>query len=819
MKKKIIIIVIILCVFSFKVLPDQTLKTLIIEKNWKALAPLFKDTSHATLRTYFSNYQDINIKIDQSSRLIYQVKFDKYGEIGVILYEKKENKYLNLKITNQIKPLYFIKSIKRYTVKNLKIDLGDAQIHFKTGVFFQMSPFDSLFLFDGRWTFYIKPEDNEERLTLKRQFKKDYFSRSPGKGIFIIQDREFLKKLPNEGEEPILNKELDLLFRIYRDNFGIKMDAFEEHWYLPFSKDLALCIFQKDKRFYYTYSYDQGMVPDTRLILSDNQKMILSYNASKGLKISMRRPQKVSHLYLNLYLNPIANYLSGNTNITYKTPASLRILKLAKGINLVGNLQFYSRELNIFRKNDLCYLLGPMDDQLSLYFKGYIASNEDSLEIFQRHQGQRRSDKREDNNRFYFLSKTRHFYPNPENKFFKSNVTITLPKGFECLVSGNLVEKKEGEVNTYSFTSPGTKGISLATGTFKLTKQLGGKLPINFYTFESFRYPKRLDLSEVKDALDLFMKSFGPIDLSKINIILKRDDPEGGISNNGFIVVNIPPVRNRPLISTPAEYSLSAATSDGRILSPILIRNQSEDHILHELAHQWWGGVISWNSYQDVWITEGLSHFSVLYYLKKKMSERRFNRIIRKLKRWIYKYNDTGPIIYGTRIDSLENSYEAYQSINYNKSALVFLMLMELLGEKNFSERLRSVVKKYKYQSITSTQFIRQFAKKNKTILNFFNNWIFSRATPTVKLELAEDHKDYDKKEFKQIVISIKQLYTNYIFPLKLKVTAKKGSSIESIVLKMKEQTFIIKRDSPIRSINVADSVTLVKEKKEAPPR
>ena len=40
--------------------------------------------------------------------------------------------------------------------------------------------------------------------------------------------------------------------------------------------------------------------------------------------------------------------------------------------------------------------------------------------------------------------------------------------------------------------------------------------------------------------------------------------------------------------------------------------------VAHEVAHQWWGNVVSIESYQDEWIPEALAHYSALLWLEKK---------------------------------------------------------------------------------------------------------------------------------------------------------------------------------------------------------
>ncbi len=797
---------------------DELLISAVTEKKWEQLPPLFKDDSYKTLINYFEDVRSIIITPSQSNHLNYKAKFDSQGEMGVMIFEKKEGQYLDLQIKNQIKPLYFMDKFKIYKAENNHITLGDAQIDFISGLFYEGMPNGSLLIFKGRWNISITPNDEEEKLTLKRLYKKDCFEKLGETGIFILEKKNFLQSLPLLGETVTPDTEAQAIFDTYRELYGINIEQFNEYWYLPFPESANVVIFNKEKKSYYYYFYDESQVPDTQLTESDTDKILLNYNSYKDMKLSFGGGGSgVSQLNLNIYLNPRDNFISGTTIVTYKSASNVRELRLSEGLEVVDNLTPDAKDFNIFRKKEKYYFMGEGPDTISVYYKGRIKSSVETLELFKSAQDTAREGPGPDPSSFYFLSWTKNFYPNPGEDFFESSVTVKLPAGLNCLASGNPAEKKEttSDNSTFKFASPGSKGISLVTGNFNLTQKQNSRIPLHFYTYETFRYPKDLELADVKNAFDFFLQRFGPLDLSTVNILLRRGKVEGGVSNTGFIVIIIP--YERTLVTKPNPMALEKFMTEKKILSPILIRDRTEDHIIHELAHQWWGGVISWKSYQDVWLTEGLAHFSVLYYLKNKLSPREFKGIVSDLKRWTYRYNESGPIIYGPRINLLESKYEVYQSVIYNKSALVLLMLLDLIGEKEFDQRLQAVVKKYKYQSLSSMQFIREFSGNNKMIFDFFRKWIFSRVIPIVELTLVEDDKEMDIKEFKKVVIRITQLNTDFIFPLKLRVATPKGVSLETVIMKAKEQTFIIKRDATIRTIEVAESDYLVKEKKQPP--
>ncbi len=811
--KKTIILFFVLIVLSFQFYAEineqknehHLLKALIIGEQWEKLPSIFLDESYRDLEDYFSHSKSIKFAgVTQSGRLTYKAKFSNQGEMGVITFDKKDGKYVHLKIRNQIRPLYFIEKFKKYRATDIRLTEGDALIHFREGYFYEPIPFKFLLIFNGKWEFSIRPNDEEERLTLRRKFKKDSFVKSLKQGIFILKDknRDFLSRLAPVGEVSLLEEETQPIFNLYNEKYGIKIEQFNEYWYLPFSRGASMTLFRKEKQSLYIYSYNQDSSPDTQLVTSDDNTILLSYNHYKGLKLSFGTPETVDGVKLNIFYNPFNNFISGTVKISFHQPGTLHTLKLAEGLKLIRNLDMRSKGLNVFRKKENYYLMGSETDTLSLFFNGYIESTRENMEVF------KTQDKKSDKSRideFYFLSKTQDFYPNPGEHFFKTDVTLNLPGKLNCLISGNLEEKTYKGRNIIRYSSQHSKGISLVCGDFKLIRQLDSKIPLNIYSSQSFKYSSFLEVSEIKEAMDFFADKFGSTHLSECNILLKRETYEGGISNTGFVIVNINPGLRRRDIAV--EYT--TMVGQPRIISPVLIRDSIEDHVLHELAHQWWGGLISWKTYRDVWLTEGLAHFSVLYYLKNHLSTKKFNRIIKKLKSWIYRYSKTGPIAYGTRLHSLENSHEAFQTVVYNKGAFVFLMLLDLVGQEDFLQRIRSVLQKYTYKSISSEQFIRQFCNNKKMLMKFFKKWVFSRKIPFIRFD-TQAHVKNDK----QFKISIKQLNCDFVFPLKIKVVTENETSYKRLVVKEKEQSFIINESSPIKSIKPVDSVTPVRIEK-----
>ncbi|HLP57544.1 MAG TPA: hypothetical protein VK186_01885, partial [Candidatus Deferrimicrobium sp.] len=450
---------------------DQLLTSALMAKKWEQLPPLFMDDSHNRLKTYFENARDIIITPSHPNHLNYKAKFDLEGEMGILVFEKKEGKYVNMQIKDQVKPIFFIEKFKIYKAKNNRITLGDAQIDFTSGYFYEGVPYGSLIVFKGNWTISIHPSDEEETLTLKRLCKKDYFEKNGETGVFILEKKDFLHSLPLLGETVVPDPEAQAIFDTYRELYGIDIEQFREYWYLPFAGGTNVVLFEKEKKSYYFYFYNETQTPDTQLMESDTEKILLYYNAYKQLKLSFGGDDGgISRLNLNIYLNPRDNFISGTTAVTYKNQANVREFRLAEGLDVVSNLTASSKDLDIFRKKNKYYFLGNLPETLSVYYRGRIPSSVETLELF-KSPDTSREDPSLDTSLFYFLSWTQHFYPNPGEDFFQSSVTVSLPAGLNCLASGNLIEKIEnsGDTHSFKFSSPGSKGISLVSGNFSLS--------------------------------------------------------------------------------------------------------------------------------------------------------------------------------------------------------------------------------------------------------------------------------------------------------------------------------------------------------------
>jgi hypothetical protein len=787
MKKRFLALFLVLtaAVLAF---PQEPLETAVRQKDWTALAAQFDDDTHLQLSAYFQECQEVGFSLLRPNNLMYFARFQDVAEIGELAFERENGRYRRLALKRTIKPLYFIRSFLRYAVVDRRLRMGDAEIHFRKGFIYRGMPMGNVFLFSGEWEFRIRPDSDEERLTLQGLERSDMLAKEARAGVFVLNSpEELLEGLPEP--EPAMapdDEEVLALYKSLQERWGMPVSFFDELWYFPFAPGFNAALFhRKPGKSHFRYIFNSSNSPDTSLVLLPENKFYLSYNAVKGLKFTQAGVDELENLQLNLFINPNAGFLSATSVLNFKEPSSVKTVSLDPGLVVKGYGRSLQHELQLFHRDDTYYLLGEGLNKFSFYYAGAIDSGDGGGDLA-KFDLRGRSAKNVDH--YYILDRDQNFYPNPGQHFFKSRLKISLPAPLLCLASGSLrSQRKLGEHNEFTFESKGSKGVSVVCGAFEKLLTVSAALPVQVFGNPKLRLRESFSAEAIQGYVDFLVEKFGPLEVPEINLLLRRWQDYGGLSNQGFIIFNL---METNFIDDDVSM-LRRLRSD----SPVVFSDVNRDNLVHELAHQWWGGLVSWKTYQDQWLTEGLAQFATLLYLENTLGENSFRRIVAGSKRWVFRKNDAGPVIYGRRIANLSEDLQAFQSIVYNKAALIFMMLKEMLGEEELLQRLRQVLADFRYQSLVSARFIQQVSRGDARLLKFFNGWVYSRKLPKVRYQVAVSGPSAE--------ITFTQEDSDFVFPVAIRVASGEGKYTRTLIVEEKVQKFKIFENAPILSIQV----------------
>jgi hypothetical protein len=120
--------------------------------------------------------------------------------------------------------------------------------------------------------------------------------------------------------------------------------------------------------------------------------------------------------------------------------------------------------------------------------------------------------------------------------------------------------------------------------------------------------------------------------------------------------------------------------------------------VAHEVAHQWWGHELGWESYRDQWLSEALASWSAMLYVHEKLQDDRphigptfgWQTLLAETLADGRRVESVGPLTLGGRLESTR-AEGAYQAIVYKKGAIVFDMLAQALGRDQLIDGLHKL--------------------------------------------------------------------------------------------------------------------------------
>ncbi len=184
----------------------------------------------------------------------------------------------------------------------------------------------------------------------------------------------------------------------------------------------------------------------------------------------------------------------------------------------------------------------------------------------------------------------------------------------------------------------------------------------------------------------------------------------------------------------------------------------------HEAAHQWWGDLVTWKTYRDQWLSEGLANYCALMILQEK-DPAGFRQIMEKYRenlampdRGGNMAKDAGPVTLGTRLLS-SHFPRGYDAISYGRATWLFHMLRTMLqdgakenprkgavssdGAEPFVRALYKLRQRYEGKEITTEELLHVFAEElpassryeGKASLDWFlQSWVRGTSLPKLGL-------------------------------------------------------------------------------------
>lgn len=153
-----------------------------------------------------------------------------------------------------------------------------------------------------------------------------------------------------------------------------------------------------------------------------------------------------------------------------------------------------------------------------------------------------------------------------------------------------------------------------------------------------------------------------------------------------------------------------------------------EPTVLHELGHQWYGNMITCESWHDIWLNEGFASYSEALYYEVAVDKDEYHSYMNGMA-----YSGPLPIY----VSDTTSTGSIFNSAVYDKGAWLLHMLRHVVGDATFFDILEAYYNSAAQHSHANTQFFVDLCEtvSGMELSNFFDDWLYGRYRPNYLFE------------------------------------------------------------------------------------
>ncbi len=320
---------------------------------------------------------------------------------------------------------------------------------------------------------------------------------------------------------------------------------------------------------------------------------------------------------------------------------------------------------------------------------------------------------------------SRHWFPcfDAPNEKATSEVIATVPSTWFALSNGDLVSTKPAgkteKTFHWKFDVPHSCYlITLAAGELVEMRDKWNGVDVLYYVPPGREADAKRALGKTPEMLKLFSEKFGlAYPYTKYAQVCVAEFIFGGMEN------------------TTATTLTDSVLFDARAA----IDHDMEALVAHELAHQWFGDLLTCRDWGQGWLNEGFATYSE--YIWREHSEGRDAAAL-ELVDWADQYFGEDARRYRRPIATnvYDEPIDVFDHHLYEKGGLVLHMLRRVLGEAAFWKAIGFYVNKHRQGSVETRDLARAIEESSGRNLDwFFEQWIQKAGHPELKVELSWD--------------------------------------------------------------------------------
>jgi puromycin-sensitive aminopeptidase len=324
----------------------------------------------------------------------------------------------------------------------------------------------------------------------------------------------------------------------------------------------------------------------------------------------------------------------------------------------------------------------------------------------------------------------RRAFPSFDEPAFKAtfDIALTIDRTDSAISNGRVISDTptaDGARHVVKFsTSPkmSTYLVAMAVGRWECVEGATEGIPIRVCGVEGKREMGRTALDLTQQILKFYNTYFAiKYPFGKLDLLGVPDFAAGAMENTAAIFF-----RERDLLAEPGDSSFAT-------------RKRITTVIAHEVAHQWFGNLVTMKWWDDIWLNEGFANWM----------ESRPLSIIRP--DWNVAVDQTIDNQAALSLDALKNTHplhmsvetpaqidEAFDAITYQKGASVLRMIENYLGPDTFRRGVNAYLQAHAFGNATSEDFwTTMTAVSNKPVDRILPTFVNQPGAPLLEVSLS----------------------------------------------------------------------------------
>ncbi len=388
----------------------------------------------------------------------------------------------------------------------------------------------------------------------------------------------------------------------------------------------------------------------------------------------------------------------------------------------------------------------------------------------------------------------RHWFPSfdfPSDKATTEQF-LTVEKGESVIGNGEFLGKSEdaGGTETWHYRMPvphSTYLVSFVIGKYVKVEDKYKEIPLGFYVYPGKEATARKAFGDTAKMIDVYEELTGiPFPYNKYDQTVVARFQFGGMEN-----ITATTMADTEIFFADFDFGKSVVT----------------DLVSHELAHSWFGDLVTCRNWAELWLNEGFATYMEAAYREKAFGREDY---LRKIRSDAVEFLVDDSInrkrhgLYNLRAKDVDALFDN-SAVTYHKGGAVIHMLREQVGSEAFWKAINIYINRHKFGSVESSDLKKVMEETSgQDLAWFFDQWVYHSGAPHLTV------KQTYKASSKLLTLTISQTQTAdpitpgvFRLPIEISVKTAAGETKQNLLINKRSQSFSIKTSGKPTALGV----------------